>query len=216
MADPTTWLNVLGEILDTVTDVVRETTELGSPERSMQGFQHGDTFVFPGDHPHELINLGCRLLTSWWERDILAQACLAAGGAYFIAQPSSMGRMKPMPPHLQFQVVVGPAVARAHLALRGVSGPRFLLDEETCRVSPMDGHWRRYQGSHRVSRDPAQGIVVTEVAWWQHILNVEEEAQKRREHIDSEIRRFQQEKGSSGSRVGGNQPEGRALQPAAP
>jgi hypothetical protein len=99
-----------------------------------------------------------------------------------------------MPSHLQLQVLVGPAVARGHLALRGVRGPRFILDEETCRVHPANGRWRRYQGSHQVSRNPAEGIVVSEVAWWQNMINIEDEVGRRRERVEGEIRRCQQEK----------------------
>jgi len=185
MADSASWLESCLEILDVIEDVLNATTNMANPGQSRRVFQHGDTLVFPSDDIARLIPLGMELMTRFWDRDILAQASIAAGGAYFITDPGGFGSQKRLHPNASLQPLVGPAVARSHLALRGVKGPRFVLDEETVRVSPAPGVWRRYLGDARRRVDPGCGVQVSEVAWWQYLGDhVDHQLEERLRNLD--------------------------------
>jgi len=187
MTDLGNWFEPLRESLDLVVDALDTTTNIAAPERSARVFQHGDTLVIPADDPAKLVPLGKLLLTTCWNRDVLAQAAIAAGGVYFITDPSGFGTRKLLQPNAVLQVLVGPAVARGHHALRGVRGPRLMLDEETVHVSPTSGVWRRYLGAAKHQVTPGAGIQVSEVAWWEDLLDLDEEVARRTKIVEARI-----------------------------
>lgn len=185
MADRGQWLASLEEMLVAVRDVFNDTTDIGQPERSQPVYQYGDTFVFPSDEPSRLVPLGSRLIARWWQSDVLVQAAIAGGGVYYVPElPSLAG--KPIPHTFKPQLLVGPAVARGHLAMRGLKGPRFVVDAETS--TPPPSAWRYYSGKHAFANDPATHIVVKEVAWWDVLVNdLEAQVQERVAGVEQAI-----------------------------
>lgn len=76
--------------------------------------------------------------------------------------PSLAG--KPVPETFKPQLLIGPAVARGHLTMRGLKGPRFVIDAESS--TPPPSGWSYYTGKHAFPNNPATHIVVKEIAWW--------------------------------------------------
>jgi transcriptional regulator with XRE-family HTH domain len=187
MSDPVKWFDALLEILNSVVDALNATTSITAPEASIRLYQHGDTIVVPSNEPGRLVQLGKLLVTSAWSRNVLTQAAVAGGGVFFITDPGGFGTRKPLQPNANLQMLVGPAVARGHLALSRVKGPRLLIDNETVHVPPGPPLCRRYAGEaiHRV--EPGAGLQVSEFAWWEDLLDVEEELAKRTRAVESEI-----------------------------
>jgi len=201
MTDPSTWLEPFLDVLNLAVDALNTTTNIGSPEKSTRVFQYGDTLVIPADDPAKLVPLGMIFLTLCWNRDVLIQAAIAGGGVYFVTDPGGFGSRKPLQPNAVLQLLVGPAVARGHQALRGLRGPRLLLDEDLIHLSPTSSVWRHYAGSAKHQAEPTTGIKVSEVAWWNQLETtmLETEVDRRMRGVQSALEEAKQE--SKGSAV---------------
>jgi hypothetical protein len=166
MSQPGKWLESLKDLLVVLDDTVNAATNITDPTTSLRVFQYGDTVVFPGDDPERLIALGMVLQTQCFPKDILLQMALSGGGAYHITDPSGFGSIKPLAKNIHLQTLIGMAVARGHALLRGVRGPRLLIDDEIVHISPVNGVWQRYLGAARHQRRSQVDFAVSEVEWW--------------------------------------------------
>lgn len=177
MADHAEWLRALLELLDTIDASL-------SAAATTRFFQHGDTIVLVSDDPNVLATSGTTLLTTLFSKDILAQVGLAGGGCYYDDQGFGKARRNPK---ARLQSLVGQAIARAHLVLRNIKGPRFIIDEESTQL-PAAGVGTRYLRSpqHRPANAPT-GRAVSELRWWTSLPNPLPTVRKRMTIIDRDI-----------------------------
>ena len=159
MATDGDWLPPLKELLDILVEAVFATTDVANPRESAAMFQHGDTIVLPGNDVPGLVALGQVLLARCALRGVLVQAGLGGGGAYYIDSPSGFGTRRQLHPAARLQVLVGRAVARGHLLLRKVLGPRFLIDAERVSLPADPTRWERFTGKaqHQALRSKRSG-----------------------------------------------------------
>lgn len=182
MATAGDWLTPLKELLDIVVDAVFATTDVAHPDESAAVFQHGDTIVLPGYDAGDLVALGQVLLARCAERGVLVQAGLGGGGAYYIHNPSGFGTRRPLHPEARLQVLVGRAVARGHLLLRKVVGPRFLIDAERVNLAADPRRWERFTGKAKHEAVDDEALSFHEVWWWRSFTGDEMERR-----VDAEL-----------------------------
>ena len=171
MSDPLGFFRALGDILSVTVDSLNEATDIAESKGGIPMYQFGDTVCFPHHDVHALIALGSRLLYRAHDHDVLVQAALSSGPVYDVSDAGNLGLKSKLRSNAKIQCFVGTPLARAHSLLRGVRGPRFLIDAETVQVHPKNDLWARYEGPARHQRKPDDRLSIkcSEVWWWRDV-----------------------------------------------
>lgn len=195
MTESVNWLNTIGDLLDTIDSSVYKSFDILNPQASIKVYQYGDTLNFFSDNPQELLLLAVILQQDLWGKNILAQMALACGGVYDLSDTDHLRRLKSLHPGLVIQALVGKAVAKGHLLLQGVKGPRIILDEECGAIPENRPAWHRLHSAASNLSDI--DFHRSEVSWWHQIIDFDVDIETRMKEIESEIQHY-----SSGNSAG--------------
>ena len=149
------WLEPLYELLTAISDSVSEATSADSFPRI---FQYGDAISMCHDDPDVLVEIAVTTQNKFLEKRILARMGISGEDTYFIDR-STLHDLVDGDDRIKMQLLVGRGMARSHLILEGVKGPRIVIDEEDRYVS----------SKHDVISLPTEDrgkIRVSEVRWW--------------------------------------------------
>jgi len=169
------WVDALLDIQQSILESLDWTLDKLKQQNNINLFQNGDSLLFPGDDIENLTILGAILLTRLFDKDILAQAGIAGGGCFFLNDLSGLtGKGIKLHHSANLQMLVGPAVSRSYLILKGVKGLRFRVDEETTNL-PSDGSgwWKKY--------------AKREVKWWCNISEIQQEVEMKLKDVQDRI-----------------------------
>ena len=71
-------------------------------------------------------------------------------------------------PNFKLHCAVEPGLARSHLLLRGIKGPRFIIDEEWSHVPAKGRCWEKFIGGPRLDGP----LKCSELRWWKDIPDI--------------------------------------------
>ena len=197
MAENIEWLNVTDELLDVIGASVYKSFNALQPSQSVKTYQYGDTINFFADDPQTLMLIAVTLQQDLFAKDQMAQMALACGGVYDLTELQFLQKLQSIHNGLTLQCLVGKAISKAHLLLRGVKGPRIIIDEEG--DAPVNQSvWHRYiphlrrseldaTGTDFKAQLPNIGFPRSEACWWYQVIEIDEQVQARITKLKNEI-----------------------------
>jgi len=177
MANPNYFLNALNDLLNIVKLAYQGSADIGNPEDSVPFFQFGDTIVFAFDDPHELVSLGCRIFSDAFynNKGILLQGCISNGGLFYINDLTDLKGIPVSLPTMHPQLVFGLSIVSAFAAMRGIVGPRLLINEEWGGIT-TNRTWRKYPFTNLFpsTRGNETSYRISDIEWWINIIDLDE------------------------------------------
>jgi hypothetical protein len=174
------WFTSLNALLHTVDVSVHEALASGSDDVHL--IQYGDSFTFCHDKAEKLICLGTEVQVKLFRQNILAQLGLSAGGAYYL-NDTTMHRIVEGLSNIKLHCLVGPGVARSHMVLRGIRGPRFIIDEEIGHVPASGPCWEKLLLDPKLHGP----LHCSELRWWKNFPGTLEMTEGRIKALQSKI-----------------------------
>jgi hypothetical protein len=159
------WFTPLSEFLHAISSSVNEA--LASGTHDLRLIQYGDSVTFSHDDVEALISVGTSLQVTLFRRDILAQFGLSGGGAYYL-DDTGIHRIVDGLRNIKLHCVVGRGLARSHLVLRGIKGPRFMIDDEMGHVPVKGRCWEKVVLGLKVDGAPP----CSELRWWKDVPDI--------------------------------------------
>ena len=177
------WLDSLGELLTAILTSVSEATSADSFPRI---FQYGDTISMCHDDLDVLVEIAVATQNKFLEEGILAQMGISGENTYLINR-SKLHDLVDGDGRIKMQLLVGPGMARSHLILRGVKGPRIVIDADRSFPPKGDG-WEKVVGLPTENRGK---IPVSEVRWWKDRPEVGPSIQQMIQNAQTELDQLQ-------------------------
>lgn len=168
MAESSTWLSSLSSILNTINLSLDKMN--GFKNEDFYVRQYGDTVNLVGDDPCVLLKLSISLQRSIFEQGILAQMSISGGGAYDLSSSSKVRELCDANKNLEVQCLGGISLARGHMVLARVKGPRIFIDDES--VCLPDSREIYQKVSESQSNVEKVSFPRHEVNWWSDIENI--------------------------------------------
>ena len=175
------WLTQLNEFLNAISLSVKEA--LASSIAGFNLVQYGDSVTFSHNDADALVFLGISLQVKLFAEDILAQLALSCGGVYYL-DDTTIHQVVDGMPNFKLHCLVGRGVARSHLALRRVRGPRFLIDEEIGDVQAIGSGWSRVL----IGAETGGDLRCSEVRWWENVPDIANVTEDRIHDLQAEIK----------------------------
>ena len=175
------WIDALKELLDTILVSVNQSMASKLTGKDLKVFQYGDAITFAHDDVEELICLGIRLQEELFGKDILAQFGLSGWGIYNL-DDTTAHRLVKKKPEFKLQSIVGRGLARSHLLLHGIKGPRFIIDEES-HIPAKGKCWEKFIDGCPLKRYLSR----SELRWWKNIPNIKKVTSGRISNLEKEI-----------------------------
>ncbi|MCX6112829.1 MAG: hypothetical protein NTY22_06060 [Proteobacteria bacterium] len=172
MSEQSTWYNEsLIKIFEIIEISLNESVDLSNSDNNLELRQYTDTICIIGNNAERLVALSKSLQVQGFKKGILLQIGVADGGVYDLSGCSYIKNIESKNPHAFYQLLAGPALAKAYLLLKGVKGPRILIDNAV---------ELKMEGSQKISWGPLLFPLDSrkEVYWWDVIIDFEDVIQK--------------------------------------
>lgn len=199
MSNASYFADSLLDLLNVVTQAYYETTDIADVTDSQPFFQYADTLIFPNDSTDELVSLGCRLFNTCLRKEILLQGCISGRGLFHIPDISVLKSIKKARKDINSMLVFGLGFVSSFACMKGVYGPRLLINEDFGGIFPNPGRWHHYLNTSRfLSKDTLDSFNISEVRWWEPdhdiddfvnrlIIKTEKEYASRKEWLGNNI-----------------------------
>jgi hypothetical protein len=175
------WFTSLNALLHTVDVSVHEALASGSGDVHL--IQYGDSFTFCHDKVEKLVCVGTEVQVKLFRQNILAQIGLSGGGAYYL-DDTTIHRIVKGLSHVKLHCLVGKGVARSHMVLRGIKGPRFIIDEEIGHVPASGPCWEKLL----LGPNLHGALHCSELRWWKNFPGILEMTEGRIKALQSKIK----------------------------
>ena len=174
------WVEALNRLLDAISISVREV--LAADTYDLYLVQYGDSVTMCHNELQRIICLGTKVQVTLFRQNILAQLGLSGNGAYYF-DDTTIHRIVEGMPNFKLHCIAGSGLARSHLVLRGIKGPRFIVDEEVRHVPANGPCWEKLV----TSPNPHGLLKCSELRWWKDFPDILRITEDRIRTLQSEL-----------------------------